>query len=227
MKIIDRNTGKRIEPLKGGKEKITKKVEKVLDKEEYSPMDPPDAYDLNYTLNDVKVSDMNPLLQTYIKEHNKTLKELELFEQVMIEFKNNNYNLTQQISDAVGSFFTYFDDNIIDYNRREEQTIFPILKEKLLASGEHNADKDNPHTAVDLMEDDHVSFIQSASLIFNMLGLAARIPDPASRAVICDLAYHTAIEFIEQLKLHIFKEDHTLFPLAHKLISESEFKKIV
>jgi hemerythrin-like domain-containing protein len=103
--------------------------------------------------------------------------------------------------------------------------LFPILKQRLIDSGEHS-NEPILKTPVDLMEDDHVKFIQLASLTFNILGLAARLPDKHSRMLTYDVAYNTGIELVELLRLHIYREDNILFPLAHKLLTKSEFFNI-
>ena len=72
------------------------------------------------------------------------------------------------------------------------------------------------------MEDDHVKFIQLGTLTFNMLGLASRLGDQRSRAITYDLACHSGTELVELLKLHIFREDNIIFPLAQKYLSEQE-----
>ena len=54
------------------------------------------------------------------------------------------------------------------------------------------------------------------------MGLASRLPDNHSRAITFDLAYHNGKELIELLRLHIFREDNTIFPLTQKLLSEEE-----
>ena len=77
------------------------------------------------------------------------------------------------------------------------------------------------------MEDDHVKFIQLGALAFNLLGLATRMIDDRSRIFVLDTAYETSRELIELIKLHIYREDETLFPLAQKYISEMEFEELL
>ncbi|MCK5467412.1 MAG: hypothetical protein KAI99_02855, partial [Cyclobacteriaceae bacterium] len=67
---------------------------------------------------------------------------------------------------------------------------------------------------------------QLASLTFNILGLAARLPDNHSRMLTFDVAYNSGIELVELLRLHIYREDNILFPLAQKLLTKTEFSKI-
>ena len=100
-----------------------------------------------------------------------------------------------------------------------------MLHERLIESGEHG-NGETPETAVDLMEDDHNKFIQLATLSFNMLGLGSRLRDIESRGVTFDLAYNSGRELVELLRLHIFREDETLFPLAQQLLTEEDFTQI-
>ena len=129
-----------------------------------------------------------------------------------------------KINDAFNEFFVAFDENIMPHNRREEKGLFLILQEKLLASGEHSTGEEK-HTPVDLMEDEHISMIQLATLSFNMLGLAMRLKDEVDIAMTFDLAYHKGKELVEMLKLHIFREDNTIFPLAQQLLTKEEFER--
>ena len=126
---------------------------------------------------------------------------------------------------AFSDFFQYFDHNIMDHNQREEKQLFPLLHKRLIESGE-SGEGENPHTAVDMMEDDHIKFIQLASLSFNLFGLAPRLQDSSSQRYVYDTAFSTAQELIEMLRLHIFREDKILFPLAHQLISKEEFDRM-
>lgn len=233
MKIIDAKTGKRLtdvekEMISHAKtvDPVTRNVEKGLEEEEFSPMDPPDAYGEKAIVKGVEYADMSELLKHLIDEH----KELEVvvseFEKALIEFHKEGYFISKETNDSFNKFFVFFDEHIIPHNRKEERYLFPILHKKLIESGEHGVGE-NPSTAVDLMEDDHVKFIQLASLTFNILGLGIRLTDPQSRGITFDLAYHSGKELVELLRLHIFREDNTLFPLAQKLIPTEEFGKIL
>jgi hemerythrin-like domain-containing protein len=41
-----------------------------------------------------------------------------------------------------------------------------------------------------------------------------------------DVAVNNGLELVELIKLHIFREDHTLFPLAQRLLSPEELAAI-
>ena len=232
-RIIDTGTGKRVdEVIDKEKNDINKRdpVKRIVDKgieadEGSSPWDPPEAYDSNYSITDIDLENMADSLNSLMDEHKEVIGALENFETSLIAFKTDGFKMTKEINDSFAAFFSFFDNNILVHNRKEERYLFPILKQRLIESGEHSKEP-IPKTSVDLMEDDHIKFIQLASLTFNIFGLAARLPDKLSRMLTYDVAYNTGIEFVELLKLHIYREDNILFPLAHKLLTKSEFSKI-
>lgn len=203
---------------------VVKQQEKGLEQQEDSPMDPPLA-DEGTPVEGVDMANLNPAIQTFMEEHQNVLKVIEAFEKGIVAYKTNGYQLTKEINTSFGAFFKCLDENILPHNQKEEKTLFPVLAKKLIAAGEHSRGE-KTMTAIDVMEDDHVKFIQLGALAFNLLGLATRINDKVSRIFVLDTAYETSRELIELLKLHIYREDVTLFPLAQKYISESEFTEI-
>jgi len=227
MKIITKD-GKRIDGKATEKsikmklkeqDPIIRNAEKG-DIEELSPMDPPEAFDKNRAI-DIEYKDLNPNLQELCDEHKEAIEKCEAFEKAMIEFKERGFYITREINDAFNAFFVAFDEKIMPHNRKEEKGLFPVLQKRLLESGEHSTG-DNPHTPVDLMEDDHVKMIQLATLSFNFLGLAMRLKDKNDIAVTFDIAYNNGKELAELLKLHIYREDHVIFPLAQQLLTTEE-----
>jgi hemerythrin-like domain-containing protein len=57
----------------------------------------------------------------------------------------------------------------------------------------------------------------------NFLGLGSRLEDKKSREIVFELAFEQGKVIVETMRLHIYREDETLFPLAMKLISKNEF----
>jgi hemerythrin-like domain-containing protein len=227
MKIIDTQTGKRVGSNQKSLNKklkeedpILRNASKELDKEELSPMDPPEAYEA-FKPESVDADNYHPLIQQYMKEHVAALEVMDEFEKGMLLFKELGYKLNDEVNTSLRNFFSFFEKNLLDHNRREEHELFPLLNKRLIESGEHS-ESSEPTTAIDMMEDDHVKFIQLGALVFNMLGLAARLPDPNSRTFTYDAAYDNARELVETIRLHIYREDNVLFPLAHKLITFAE-----
>lgn len=201
---------------------VTKQQEKGLEQQEDSPMDPPVAYSES-TVTGEQADVVSEPVKIFMDEHKEVMKAIEEFEKGIIAYKTNGYKLNKEINDSFGKFFKCLDDEILPHNRKEEKVLFPVLHKKLVAAGEHSRSA-KPVTAVDVMEDDHVKFIQLGALAFNLLGLATRIVDERSKFFVLDTAYETSRELIELLKLHIYREDVTLFPLAQKYISKEEFE---
>ena len=93
MKIIDTQTGKRVgsdqkslnKKLKE-EDPILRNASKELDKEELSPMDPPEAYEA-FKPEAVDADNYHPLIQQYMKEHVAALEVMDEFEKGMLLFK--------------------------------------------------------------------------------------------------------------------------------------------
>ena len=132
---------------------------------------------------------------------------------------------TREADNKLKHFFNFFDEEFISHNRREEATVFPLLRERLLSSGEHGVG-DDPATAIDRMEDEHTKAAQLAAVILNFLGLAFRFPEEKTKLTILDAAIEQCQFLIELLRLHVFREDNVVIPLAHRLISRSELDEM-
>lgn len=203
---------------------VKRNVEKGLEQTENSPMDPPAAYEQPGKMK-IDFDSMEKPIQIFMNEHKNAIAKIEMFEKALVQFKTERYKLNHQINQAFKTFFEFFDNNLIEHNSKEEKTLFPLLHKRLIEVGEHSTGK-NPQTAIDIMEDDHIKFIQLGALIFNFLGLATRLKDETSRIFVLDTAYENGRELIELLKLHIYREDYTLFPLAQKHLTKEEFAGI-
>jgi len=223
MKIVDRETGKRLKEVDPVKAIGEKDIE--IDNEELSPMDPPDAYS-SYATIELENGELNESLTILKKEHEELATVLDVFEKSIAQFKELGYVLNNEVNDGFKKFFDFFDNHLLPHNRKEEKVLFPVLQKALISNNEHGVGK-NPVTAVDIMEDDHVKFIQLGALTFNLLGLAPRFRDEQSKMFTYDVAYNNAKELIELIRLHIFREDNTLFPLAQKYLSSQQFNQIL
>jgi hypothetical protein len=238
MKIIDKTTGKRV----GAKDSDVKAHSKKLKEEdpilrnaakndesdeiseEYSAMDPPNAYDNDRVVGS-NYDAMDSFLQELMDEHKEVIEKTAAFDNALIKFKTNGFQFEDEINKAFNEFFVYFDDHILPHNRKEERHYFRLLHDRLIESGEHGTGED-PSTAVDIMIDDHVKFIQLAALTFNLLGLGTRLQDADSKIMTFDLAFNTGRELSEMIRLHVFREDETLFPLSQSLLTEEDFSII-
>lgn len=203
---------------------VKRNVEKGLEQVEHTPMDPPSAYEQPGKMK-VDFKNMDKPLQTFVEEHKIAVLQVESFERALVQFKTSGYKVDQKVNEIFATFFKYFDSELLPHNDKEEKMLFPLLNKRLIEAGEHSTGE-TKLTAIDVMEDDHVKFIQLGTLSFNFFGLATRIKDQGSRMFVLDTAYETARELIELLKLHIYREDYTLFPLAQKYLSKDEFDAI-
>ena len=228
LKVIDKNKNEKDAELSAfnkslkTNDPIHRNAEKI-ESDELSPMDPPDAYDPERAVG--KSIATHEYLKALSLEHSEVLEHCKEFEKALIDFKNGGYYITKEINDAFNAFFVHMDDHVLPHNRKEEKGLFPVLHRRMLETGEHS-EGENPHTPIDLMEDEHVKFIQLTSLTFNFLGLAMRLKDPESRIITLDIAYNKGMELVEILKLHIYREDNTIFPLAQKLLSVKELNAL-
>lgn len=193
---------------------IKRMVERQEETEEFSPMDPPDAFQPP-SLDEVKYKDMHPLIQSLMDEHKVCNKVIEAFENTLNAIHTDGFS--KNTLEGINDFFSFFDDSIIEHNRKEDDTVFADLNSVLHEKEEFSTGTEK--TVVDLMEDDHIKMLQLAAISFNLFGLITRIPDKNSGMVILDLAIEQSKALIEMLKLHIFREDNVVFPIANKYLS--------
>jgi len=206
----------RIDPLK-------RQTEHGLDAAQgLSPMDPPDAYAPS-GIEPVPAEAMHPFLRRFRSEHVQFLEELDALEAAILSIQKDGY--TKESDAKLRQFFNYLDQEFTAHSRREEAALFPLLRERLIASGEHGSGND-PATATDVMEDEHTKAMQLAAVIVNFLGLVFRLPDEKSAIVVLDAALEQGRNLVEMLRLHVFREDNVVFPLAHRLISTAELDQM-
>jgi hemerythrin-like domain-containing protein len=199
-------------------------VEKENEFEESSPMNPPDAFSPS-TVDPVAYNDMTPFLQKLMDEHKVFITVLDNFESAMISWKKNDWNFNDEINKTFNELFSFLDKNTPGHNKKEEKLLFPTLHSRLLQTGEHSKG-DEPKTAVDIIEDEHIKVAQLGALCLNFLGLGSRLEDNKSREIVFELAYEQGKTIVETMRLHIYREDETLFPLAMKLISKEKFEEM-
>jgi hemerythrin-like domain-containing protein len=202
---------------------VRKQHEKPLNETRgLSPMDPPDAY-APPSIEPVPPEEMHPFLRKLREEHAPLLEALNAFEEAIASVQKDGF--TRESDSALRRFFNFFDREFPRHCRRQEAALFPLLHERLMASGEHSSG-DEPTTAVDMMRDEHAEAAQLAALVVNFLGLAFRLPDERSRLIVLDAALEQGKNLVELLRLLVFREDNVLFSLAHRLISTAEFDRM-
>jgi hemerythrin-like domain-containing protein len=201
---------------------LKRSAEKQAGLEEFSPMDPPDAFSPP-NMQTVNPEDMHPFLRQLLEEHRTFTGELDALEQALMRIQNQG--LSREADENLRDFFEFFDEQIVKHNRKEEAALFPLLHQKLAENGEHGQGP-QALTAVDILEDDHAKALQLAAVVFNFFGLAMRLPDYNSRLVALDAAIEQGKTLVELLKLHIFREDNIAFTQAHSLITKDEFDQM-
>lgn len=201
---------------------LKRMVERQQETEEFSPMDPPDAFKPP-SLDEFTYEDMHPVIQSLMDEHVKCTQIISAFETVLNDLHEKGF--TKNTLEGVNDFFSFFDDSIITHNQKEDNSIFAALNSVLYEKEEYSVG--GQKTVVDFMEEDHIKMLQLAAISFNLFGLLTRIPDEASGLVILDLAVEQSKSLIEMLKLHIFREDNVVFPLANKYIPVHELDVFV
>lgn len=187
-----------------------------------SPMNPPDAY-APPNVEPVPAEALHPFLLRFRDEHVSFMRELNAFEEAILTVQKEGY--TKESDAKLRNFFGYLEREFTSHSRREEAALFPLLRERLIATGEHGG-ASVPATATEVMEDEHAKAMQLAAVVVNFLGLVFRLPDQSSAMVVLDAALEQGKNLVELLRLHVFREDNIVFPLAHRLISEAEFGRM-
>ncbi len=188
-----------------------------------SPMDPPGAYEPPAD-GGVPYEEMHIFLRQLIDEHVPFVKALNAFEETLVSIQKTGMN--RQAEEGLRDFFVFFDHEFTVHNRREEAALFPALHRALILKGERS-NGPAPTTAVDMMEDDHIKAIQMAAVVFNFFGLASRLPDPRSALMTLDAAVEQGKALTERLRLHIFREDRIVFPLAHTHLAVKDLDEMM
>lgn len=188
----------------------------------YSPMDPPDAYK-PMGVEPVPYDLLHPALQYFMDEHKIALKKIDELEATLLEIKNEG--ITKERNKRLGEFFAYLDDKIVLHNLKEERVLFPFIHDRMLDNGEHGTGP-IPDTAIDLLEHDHIKTMELGTLTFSLMGISSRLTDPVSIALLMDTAVEQGLSLVELLRLHIFREDNVVFPLAHKYLTANDYAAI-
>ncbi len=208
-------------------DKETDYIKRFVEKDQesdpvYSPMSPPDAYKPQ-GIEPVPYSDLHPVMQLFMDEHQTTNKQIDQLEQTLIQIKKEG--ISRERNKILGEFFAYLDEKIVLHNLKEERILFPFIHDRMIDNGEHGTGP-IPDTAVDMLENDHIKMMELSTLVFSLMGICSRITDPVSRALLMDTAIEQGLSLVELLRLHIFREDNVVFPLAHKYLTQSDYEKI-
>lgn len=186
-----------------------------LEDEGLSPMDAPEAKSPPAGVHPVPREELAPFLQILWDEHEALTVELDKFEAILASIREEGINPIS--GGRLSDFFQHYDEEVLAHHKKEERHLFPILEEKLIAAGEHSTGPEM-ETPVSMMEDEHLKSVQTAAVMFNLLGMASRLPDEESKKVVLETALKQGDEFLELMRLHIFRENNIIFPMAHELI---------
>lgn len=202
---------------------IKRLVERDTEQMEFSPMDPPDAY--SPPMKDkIPYEAMHPVLQRLMDEHKKSIKEVDALEETLLQIQKEG--MTAERNKKLGAFFSFLDQNIVVHNMKEEKILFPELHQRLLEKGLHS-NGPAATTGVDMLEDDHIKLMQLSAVAFNFFGLAGRLPDATSRAMVLDAAVEQGKALVEMLRLHIFREDNVVFAQAQQYVGKHELDEML
>lgn len=188
----------------------------------YSPMDPPDAYSPP-AIDAVPYEQLHPAIQLLMDEHKITLTKLEEFEKILLAIRQEGINKGR--NSELGAFFEFLDNNIVPHNLKEERVLFPYIHDRMIENGECSTGP-VPETAIDILEHDHIKMMEMATLTFSLMGISSRLTDVVSNALLIDTAIEQGLALIELLRLHIFREDNVVFPMAHKYLTDKDFEDI-
>lgn len=198
-------------------DQIIRNAEKC-DDEGISPMDPPEATNPPSDIKALPREELAPFIRDLWDEHETFTAELDAFEATLESIRKDG--IGPEVNGRLSDFFRYFAEELVLHHRKEERHLFPVLESKLIESGECGTGPER-HTAVNVMEEDHLLAVQTAAVVFNFFGMASRLADEESRKAVLETALAQGDELIEQMRTHIFRENSILFPLAHRLIDAS------
>ena len=188
----------------------------------YSPMAPPEAYQPPAT-EPVPFEDLHPFIQLLMTEHKNTLVQLDEFEKNLLDIKREGVN--KERNTKLGTFFEFLDNKIVLHHLKEERVLFPYIHDRMIDNGECGTGP-VPETAIDMLEHDHIKTMELGTLTFSLMGIASRLTDRISHALLVDTAIEQGLALVELLRLHIFREDNVVFPLAHKYLTASDYDGI-
>lgn len=181
-------------------------------------MDPPEAF-APPSLDPVAAADLHPFLRELTEQHAGLSRQLDVVEEVLQAVESSGF--TAQADRALMRFLEAFDRDFVPHSRAEEGILFPLLRERLVAHGEHSKGKVLT-TPVDVMAREHLKAIQLAAVVLNLIRVGSCLPDPQSARIVVGAALKEAANLVELLRLHMFREDNILFASAQRLLSTAE-----
>lgn len=197
---------------------IHRHAERDVEHAGMSPMDPPEAY-APPAAQAVDPAEFHPYLRRLTAEHHDLAGALDALEGVLQAAKSGGFD--EDADRGLMRFLEVFDRDFIPHSLEEEVTLFPLLRQRLLADGEHSSGP-TPTTPVDVMRQEHQRAVQLATVALNLIRLGPTLPDARSAQIVVNAGLHAVENLVELLRLHIFREDHIVFASAHRLLSPAE-----
>ncbi len=201
---------------------VRPQAERGLGGDELSPMDPPDPY----APPGLEIDSTGPrhaFLRVLSEEHEAFLTELKTVEDALHAVKETGFR--EETYRALVHFLGVLDGDFVKHSRREETVLFPLLRERLIVDGEHSK-TDDPITSAELMANEHLKAHRSGAVILRFLDIAVRLPDEHSRQTLVRAALREALDLVELLRLHMFREDNIVFASAERLLSAAELDRM-
>lgn len=183
-----------------------------------SPMDPPEAF-APPGLEPIPATELHPVLRRLCSEHANLAGALDAVEAVLRDVRDTGF--TTEADHALMRFLEVVDRDFVPHSREEEAALFPLLRRRLIADGEHSRGA-TVTTPVDVMRDEHLRAVQLAAVVLNLLRVGSALPDERSARVVVGAALREAENLIELLRLHLFREDNIVFAAAQRLLSVAE-----
>lgn len=188
-----------------------------------SPMDPPSAWAPPATAV-VPYEELHPFLRRLVDEHAELTERLASFEATLQQIRTGG--LTREHGASLRSCFEYFERELPRHQRSEERRLFPRLRQRLIERGEHGATAPLA-TGVDVLEEDHVRSIRQLAVANGFIGLALRLADAESGMTALAMGVEQGTDFVEGLRLHLFREENIMFGLAQRHFTAAELDALL
>ncbi|MBI3202941.1 MAG: hemerythrin domain-containing protein [Myxococcales bacterium] len=201
---------------------LIRNVEKDPGGEELSPMDPPDAFEPP-AKEAVPYEQLHPFLKRLVDDHRRIVERLDALDATVAKVEAGG--LSAEAAAALTEVFAFIEAELAVHHRREERRLFPLLRERLIAVGEHSA-SEAKRTGVDVMEDDHLTAVKQAAVAIGFVGLSSRLPDRKSGLIALASGVRQCKALSEALRLHIFREENIIFGQAQKHLSRPELDQL-
>ena len=166
---------------------------------------------------------LDALMRHIVNRHHEYLrKELPLIERFVIRLRENRGRTDANTLAPLQKVFHFFKRELENHLRREEEVLFPLIRQFETAS---NSGAHVPRfpfgplaNPIGIMEEDHDTENRQLE---KMLGLTGNYSGPPEAATICRLVFERLQSLNADMKLHVHLENNVLFPRIATLENES------